>query len=125
MDYPSSFIEGKYRNPIDQVSKFFNEKHPGKYWIINVSERATYDAEKYFEGRVSGYHFPDHYAPTPFTFLPKIAKLAEIWLKADSENVIAVHCNSGKGRTGTVICAIMLYIGLYDNAEDCLRLYAH
>lgn len=36
-----------------------------------------------------------------------------------------VHCNSGKGRTGTAICAILLFCGYYDNLDDCLRFYGH
>ena len=41
--YPSTGIEASYRNPATEVSKFFNTKHNGKYWIFNVAERATYD----------------------------------------------------------------------------------
>jgi phosphatidylinositol-3,4,5-trisphosphate 3-phosphatase and dual-specificity protein phosphatase PTEN len=36
-----------------------------------------------------------------------------------------VHCNSGKGRTGTAICAIMLYLGFFDNIDDTLKYYGH
>lgn len=43
----------------------------------------------------------------------------------DPKNLIVVHCNSGKGRTGTAICAILLYIGFCDNMDDCLRFYGH
>lgn len=43
----------------------------------------------------------------------------------DPKNVIVVHCNSGKGRTGTAICCILLFCGYYDNLDDCLRFYGH
>ena len=36
-----------------------------------------------------------------------------------------MHCNSGKGRTGTAICSILLFIGFHDNLDDCLRFYGH
>lgn len=42
---------------------------------------------------------------------------------ADPENVLIVHCNSGKGRTGTAICAVLLFMGYFDNADDCLKFY--
>ena len=100
-----------------------DEKHPGKYWIFNVSERQEYSLAEFFHRRVSAYMWPDHCAPTPFTFLPNIVDEADKWLKADPEHVVAVHCNSGKGRTGTIIAAIMLYTGVFDNAEDCLKLF--
>ena len=43
----------------------------------------------------------------------------------DPENIIVVHCNSGKGRTGTAICAILIYMGYCSNMDDCLRFYGH
>jgi len=47
------------------------------------------------------------------------------WILADPENVIIVHCNSGKGRTGTAICAALLFCGYLDNVDDSLRFYGH
>jgi protein-tyrosine phosphatase len=44
---------------------------------------------------------------------------------ADPANTIVVHCNSGKGRTGTAICAILLYMGYCDSIDDCLRFYGY
>lgn len=44
---------------------------------------------------------------------------------ADPENVIIVHCNSGKGRTGTAICAILLFLGFFNNVDDCLLFYGY
>ena len=46
-------------------------------------------------------------------------------LIADPENVIIVHCNSGKGRTGTAICALLLFLGYFSNVDDCLKFFGH
>lgn len=122
MSYPSHGFESLYRNPIDKVAAFLNGKHGNKYYIINTSERATYDKAKYFGDRVTEYHWPDHHGP-PFMFLYAIADQGYRWLKADEENVLIVHCNSGKGRTGTAICALLLFLGYFSNVDDCLRFY--
>lgn len=41
----------------------------------------------------------------------------------DERNVIAVHCNSGKGRTGSGIASLLLFSGFVDNTDDALRYY--
>ena len=46
-----------------------------------------------------------------------------IFCIADPENVLIVHCNSGKGRTGTAICAVLLFVGYLNNVDDCLKLF--
>lgn len=33
------------------------------------------------------------------------------FLKSNPEGVVAIHCNHGKGRTGTTIIAYMLLVG--------------
>jgi len=35
MSFPSQGIMSLYRNPIEEVSRFFNHKYPGKYRIYN------------------------------------------------------------------------------------------
>jgi len=45
------------------------------------------------------------------------------WLKADPENVVVMHCNSGKGRAGTACCCLLLFSGFFDNVVDCAKLF--
>lgn len=51
MGLPSTNIEAVYRNPIEQVAKFFNKMHKDHYLIINLCSERTYPTEK-FHGRV-------------------------------------------------------------------------
>ena len=61
--------------------------------------------------------------------LPSIGSEVNIFLLTkfldDPNHIIVVHCNSGKGRAGTAICAILLFMGYFDNMDDCLRFYGH
>lgn len=44
-------------------------------------------------------------------------------LMQDDENVIVIHCNGGKGRTGTLICCYLLYCGFADTAQNAIKYY--
>ena len=43
------------------------------------------------------------------------------WLKANKNNVVVIHCNSGKGRAGTACTCLLLYTGFYENIVDCAK----
>ena len=42
---------------------------------------------------------------------------AREWMSADKQNVIAIHCKGGKGRTGTMICTWLIDSGLLESAQ--------
>jgi protein-tyrosine phosphatase len=42
---------------------------------------------------------------------------------ADESNVVVIHCNAGKGRTGTAICCYLMYSSFCDNAGQALEFY--
>jgi hypothetical protein len=88
-----------------------DESHAEHYLVFNLSQR-VYDYEK-FHGRVVDWcGFPDHHG-APLPLLIRTVKAMHEFLMADPRNVVVVHCLAGKGRTGTVIVAFMLYVGLF------------
>ena len=114
--YPSDkLIESLYHNSIDDVSKFLNEKHGDKYLIFNLSG-IQYQNEK-FKNNVVFYPWPDHKAPPLYDIFDIISK-SLTFLGKNKENVICVHCLAGKGRTGTVCCAILLFSKMFKCAQD-------
>ena len=50
-------------------------------------------------------------------------KDADKFLRADNQNVIAIHCKAGKGRTGLMLCCYLIYSGFVNNAEHALKYY--
>ena len=37
--------------------------------------------------------------------------------------MVSLHCKGGKGRTGTMICAVLIDMGLFSNARDSLQYF--
>lgn len=110
MSFPSAGVEAAYRYPAASVARFLNERHGGKYLIFNLSER-KYDVDYVcFEHRVVELGFPDHYS-APLELLLALTKSIDAWLASDPEHVAVVHCLAGKGRTGLVVAAYLLFSG--------------
>eukprot|EP01047_Picozoa_sp_COSAG01_P069168 COSAG01_NODE_10161_length_2233_cov_1.210403_2_plen_224_part_00 len=94
------------RNPIAEVVRFFEERHPGRYRIYNlcIEQYGCYDPTVFATGAVLHYPCSDH-NPPPLAMLHHFALSAKAWLAADPAHVAAVHCKAGKGRTGCMIVA--------------------
>lgn len=50
--------------------------------------------------------------------------MQDAWLGSDPQNVIVVHCKAGKGRSGLMICALMLFLELMPDPDTAMRFYA-
>lgn len=77
---------------------------------------------EHFEGRVGLYQFADHNCPR-YDMIEEFCKDASDWMNQNPNNVCVIHCKAGKGRTGLMICCLLLYIGKCPRAEACMRFY--
>ena len=119
MGYPSKSIEGIYRNNIEDVKIFFNARHPNHHKVYNLCEERKYKECFYKQGY---YPFRDHEAP-PLNLIKPFCEDVKKFLDEDPNNVVAIHCLAGKGRTGTFICCLLLYLNFFETAEECILYY--
>lgn len=130
MGFPSEGAEAVYRNPIEEVQRFFQLRHPGKFKIYNVCSERSYEHEK-FEG-IEGaglvchdFKWDDH-NPPPLEIVAPMCDDMSNFLAEDPEHVVAVHCKAGKGRTGCILSCLL--VKLSENGiktpNDALRKFA-
>eukprot|EP00193_Tetraselmis_chui_P008291 CAMPEP_0177766790 /NCGR_PEP_ID=MMETSP0491_2-20121128/8709_1 /TAXON_ID=63592 /ORGANISM="Tetraselmis chuii, Strain PLY429" /LENGTH=206 /DNA_ID=CAMNT_0019283221 /DNA_START=340 /DNA_END=957 /DNA_ORIENTATION=+ len=122
MGVPSEGAESFYRNPMPEVKALLNKFHAGRYKVFNLCSEYVYDS-KHFGGSVARYPFDDHQTTTLGMILD-FCRDAEDWLRQDERNVMVVHCKAGKGRTGLMICCLMLYLGLCSTPDEAVKLFA-
>lgn len=124
MGFPSESIERIYRNRMKDVQRFFQKRHPGSYKVYNLCSERDYDPQK-FGGRVAYYPFDDH-NPSSFELIPRLCADVQTWLAEHPQNVAAIHCKAGKGRTGMMVSALLMHLdrASHPNAETALDAFA-
>ena len=105
---------------MEDVKKFFAKRHPEHYKVYNLCDDKKYAKDCFYK---QGYFpFKDHEAP-PLNLIRPFCEDAKKFLDEDDKNVVAIHCLAGKGRTGTFICCLLLYMKYFETAEECLLYY--
>ena len=123
MGFPSSDFEASYRNDQAEVYAFFEERHKDHYKFYNLCSERAYPPERY-HGRVAHFPFDDH-NPCPLGMFLFFCKDVDEYLRADDQNVVAIHCKAGKGRTGVMITAYLLWCRTYETPEDAMAFYGY
>ena len=121
MSFPSSSFETLYRNNVEEVKKFLNTRHKNHYKVYNLCEERKYSKDTFF--KQAYYPFKDHEVPSIETF-KKFCEDAKKFLEEDENNVVVIHCLAGKGRTGTFIVSLLLFLKIFDTKDECLKYYA-
>lgn len=120
-------IASVYRTPLSKLISHLDRYSTGteKHWHIwNLrGEGRGYSLGQGYEGCCTDYPFPDH-QPPPITLLCRLISEIHEHLKKDARNVALIHCKEGKGRSGTVCCAYLMYeakvSGVFLDAEDAI-----
>jgi len=122
MGFPSENVEAAFRNPMKEVLRFLDSFHKDHYKVYNLCSERSYDPEKFYK-RVECFPFDDHNAP-PFDMILQFCQNVAHWLQEDEKNIAVIHCKAGKGRTGLMIAAWMVYSKEWATAKDALTFYA-
>ncbi|PSS35119.1 Phosphatidylinositol 3,4,5-trisphosphate 3-phosphatase and protein-tyrosine-phosphatase [Actinidia chinensis var. chinensis] len=121
MSFPAERMRSMYRNPLWQVKSVLDMRHQGHYKVYNLCIEEAYDP-LHFHGRVERFPMDDNHVP-PLEMIKRFCESVDSWLSTDPKNIAVVHCMAGKGRTGLMVCAYLVYSGL--SAEEALQVYAH
>eukprot|EP01101_Sappina_pedata_P000875 TRINITY_DN1101_c0_g1_i2.p1 TRINITY_DN1101_c0_g1~~TRINITY_DN1101_c0_g1_i2.p1 ORF type:complete len:250 (+),score=68.04 TRINITY_DN1101_c0_g1_i2:33-752(+) len=122
MGFPSENMEGIYRNHMSEVLRFLDHFHKDHYKVYNLCSERGYDPQKFY-GRVEVWPFDDHNAPQ-FEMIEGFCKSVESWTHEHEENIAVIHCKAGKGRTGLMICSVMLYLKEWTDPNEAMAFYA-
>jgi phosphatidylinositol-3,4,5-trisphosphate 3-phosphatase/dual-specificity protein phosphatase PTEN len=125
MGFPSTGKESYYRNPMEQVLKFFKQYHPNAFKIYNLCSERDYDIKIFTEigGRLETRIAFDDHNPPPLVYMFDFCKNVDEWLSQHPSHIIAVHCKAGKGRTGLMIVCYLMWCGFCRSASEALAFY--
>ncbi|KAK0385993.1 hypothetical protein NLU13_5830 [Sarocladium strictum] len=133
-----TYPQRAYRNPLDRVVAFLDERHGEDWAIWEFRAEGTGYPDHLVYDRVRHYPWPDHHPP-PFRLIPMIMASMRNWLhggelhdenadggsksgkkrlslkgeeeskaERNEQRVVVVHCKAGKGRSGTVSCSYLI-----------------
>ena len=128
MAFPASGMEASFRNPRQQVRTYLNQYHEERYLVFNLcaEKRCQYDPLSFAhrmasEGAVC-FPIKEHSVPTLYQ-VADFCQQALAWLGQNPENLVAVHCLGGKGRTGLMIACLLIAARTCHNAPEAIELF--
>ncbi|CAK0818849.1 unnamed protein product, partial [Prorocentrum cordatum] len=113
------------RNSLSEVARFFEANHHGHFRVYNACPELPYPEAplRRAGGSTLCLQVQDHSPPRMEQLLEFLAD-ARRFRSESQDNVVVVHCMAGKGRTGTLCCAWLLYLRRQATVEQALEFFA-
>nr|XP_056712969.1 tensin-3 [Euleptes europaea] len=121
LSFPASCSEETYLHNLQDVTRMLKSKHGDNYLVLNLSEK-RFDLAK-LNPKIMDVGWPDLHAP-PLNKVCTICKAMESWLNSNSQHVVVIHCQGGKGRIGVVISSYMHFTNVSASADQALDRFA-
>ncbi|ODV68030.1 phosphatases II [Hyphopichia burtonii NRRL Y-1933] len=112
----NSYYKLFYRYPIHDFVKFLHFRHGERWCVWDFRGEGAGYSDSDLSGHVRHHPFPDHQAPT-IQIIKKSVQEIDEWLKAHEGNIAVLHCKAGKGRSGTIACAYLIYNSHLNNDD--------
>ncbi|RLV91187.1 Phosphatidylinositol trisphosphate 3-phosphatase and dual-specificity protein phosphatase [Spathaspora sp. JA1] len=102
-----NYLQQYYRYPLSDLLTILNTHH--SHWkLFNFRGEDPGYTDEQVSGRVCHFPFPDHQPPSFDILITCVDELYDFL--QPSENVAVLHCKAGKGRSGTLCCAYLMYV---------------
>jgi phosphatidylinositol-3,4,5-trisphosphate 3-phosphatase and dual-specificity protein phosphatase PTEN len=122
MGQPSTSLAGVYRNRMKDVQRLLEQRHSDRYKVYNLCSELSYSASK-FGGRLVHVPIGDH-EPCQYPQILPFCQDVHSWLTAHPQNLVAIHCKSGKGRTGMMVACYLLYAKKCRTAKEAIEVFS-
>eukprot|EP00440_Ansanella_granifera_P054544 gb/GFBE01059122.1/.p1 GENE.gb/GFBE01059122.1/~~gb/GFBE01059122.1/.p1 ORF type:complete len:1257 (+),score=289.16 gb/GFBE01059122.1/:1-3771(+) len=123
MPFPAVGRDSWLHNPAKDVARFFNERHPNKYLILNLTNERKYPLARFFH-RYMEFPIDKDGVPT-MEGLMHLCDVLNAWLKGDPRHILAVHSRNGQGRSSLVTMALLLHEGTLRTPASAIAFFEY
>lgn len=138
LGFPANGFEGLYRNSRSDIINFLKDKHGNMVKVYNLcaEQDYVYSLDEVSPFSIQRFPFKDHnvcqsmqtvhqFCLDAALFLSRMEMYYKTYKDIDGipeeqTPVIAVHCKAGKGRTGMMICSLLLFLECCPSAKTSI-----
>lgn len=112
----NDFFRSIYRYKLEDLLVILSCNHGDNWHIWNFIREEPGYIEEDVQGKVSYYPFRDRQSPSVDLLILSIQEISE-YIERNPSGVAVLHCKAGKGRSGTICCAYLMYSEFINGRE--------